>query len=120
MQSTVNLKGSNVKKKGYLALPKKVRQRNAIIVGSILLVLLFVGITKGFISLYNWNTQRIIDSLTFTEVVVSSGDTAFSLQSELTPTEDVREMIFYAEKVSGKNLSDIKVGEKITLVSQKK
>lgn len=63
--------------------------------------------------------QEALEKFEKVEVVVKQGDTAWTLQENLTPEEDVRYMLYLVEILNGKCLGDIMPGEKLIFLKNK-
>lgn len=107
------------KKKGWMALPRKMRRNISLSIMAIIFMGLFFGLIKGA-TIYRENKlQEKLNSFEYVDVYVKEGETAYELQGKLAPNKDVRELLFYASyKNEGKNLSNIQEGELITLIKE--
>lgn len=53
------------------------------------------------------------------EVKISKGDTAWIIQKSLAPNYDIRQLLYLAEKLNGKNMGNILVGETLLFLKEK-
>jgi len=54
------------------------------------------------------------------EIFIEEGDVAWNIQKQLTPDENVQEMLYYAEIENGKKMSTIQDGETLVFFRAKK
>ena len=63
--------------------------------------------------------EAYVNSFERVNVVIGRGDTAWSIQEKLTPNEDARKVLYHLEKINGKNMSCIVVGETLIFLKAK-
>lgn len=94
---------------------KVVRTLLGIAVLVLLSITMFMTLSRAFPT--NADDQKKIESMQKIEVQVEYGDTAWNLQSALIEGEDVRYILYLAEKLNGKDLSNLQIGDTIILLS---
>lgn len=114
-----------------LAKRKKVVFVRKLIVASFVCIALFTTVSfahglvdsgkNKFTNYVNEGTQHSINSFEHVEVTIGIGETAWDIQSELTPDRDIRDMLFLVEELNDKrSLQNVKAGETITFLKDKK
>lgn len=64
--------------------------------------------------------QRSLQKYEQVEVIIDDGDTAWEIQKELTPNEDVRIPLYLAEKLNpGVKMGELHPGQKIIMLKSK-
>lgn len=61
---------------------------------------------------------EILEQYETVEVFIESGDTAWNIQSNLTPNKDVREMLHYVKILNNKEVGYIMPGEVIIFLKE--
>lgn len=118
MQKTVKVENGL----DFIKRQKAKRKRKKMITKVVLSLMIFsacIGIgtkmTKVFVHAGEAKVEKQLASYEKVEVFVNKGDTLWSLQEELTPNADIREMLYLAEKNAGHNISEVKAGDVVTL-----
>lgn len=94
--------------------------RRAVVFSFLLVLSIFVlgSIFNKLVEVNNYKVERQLANYTKVEVMVESGDTIWNLVEKVEPNADPREMIYLAEKLAGKSLSNIHPGDVITLLKK--
>lgn len=71
---------------------------------------------NGFLQNVNQAEMIIPDKYEQIVITIMPGDRAWIIQERLTPNEDVREVLYYVDKINGKSVANIKPGEKIVFL----
>lgn len=106
----------------FIKRKKAIRKRKKMITKVVLSLMIFsacIGagakITKVVAHAGEAKVEQQLATYEKVDVVVGKGDTLWSIQEKLTPNEDVREMLYLAEKNAGHNFSNVKAGDVVTL-----
>lgn len=83
-----------------------------------LLIIIFI-LVLTFIRFVSFDKKDFLSSFKEVEVRISKGDTSWGIQEKITPNKDIRKILYYAEKINGKNMGDIKPGELIIFLKEK-
>lgn len=83
-------------------------------------VIMLVFTTVIFRNLPNLSKTKTSFMDNYEEIVVTikHGDRAWNIQSELTPNEDVRELLYYVSLVNEKSVGNLIPGEQITFLKE--
>jgi len=89
-------------------------QREMILIGISIFIILATTLSIAVHKIKSPNSESIPENLSKVEILIEEGDTAWNIQSELTPNSDIREMLYYGKIENGKSLANIQEGEVIT------
>ena len=70
-----------------------------------------ISFASNLVKESNNRLDKILEDYKTVEVYVKKGDTSWSIQSELTPNEDIRELLHYLKVINNKSMGDIRPGE---------
>lgn len=90
------------------------------ILGMSMLCLMII-ITVKFVSANvggELSMSDILENYEQVEVTICPGDRAWNIQSELTPNEDIREMLHYASILNNKKMGNIMPGETLIFLTE--
>lgn len=62
---------------------------------------------------------EFIDKFEKKEIKVKKGDTAWSIQQRLSPSSDIREVLYHVEKINEQTMGKIKNGEKLIFLKER-
>lgn len=81
---------------------------------------MFVSGKEKFFNHLSAETEQKIKQYEQVEITVKYGETAWEIQSELTPGKDIREMLFLVERVNNRpTLENVKAWETIIFLKEK-
>lgn len=87
----------------------------------VLTLCFIVVMTVKFVSanVEDVDMSDVLENYDQIEVTICSGDRAWNIQSELTPDEDIREMLYYASILNDKKMGSIMPGETLIFLTER-
>ncbi|WCK57664.1 hypothetical protein PP175_26885 (plasmid) [Aneurinibacillus sp. Ricciae_BoGa-3] len=104
---------------------QKTKMIRRIVIVSLIMIALFTlcSFAKGLVhkqqAQINTAYDKELQKFEKVQVVIQNGDTAWSIQSKLTPNEDVRNMLQLDAYINHVNIGGLKMGDVMTFVKAK-
>lgn len=99
--------------KGKIRLTRKQRQLRFAVI-----MLVFTTVVFRNLPMLSKTKTSFMDNYEEIVVTIKHGDRAWNIQSELTPNEDVRELLYYVSLVNEKSVGNLIPGEQITFLKE--
>ena len=100
--------------KGKIRLSRKQRQLRFAIIMLVLTIVTF----RNLPDLPKKAKINFMDNYEEIVVTIKHGDRAWNIQSELTPSEDVRELLYYVTTLNERSVGNLIPGEQITFLKE--
>ena len=98
---------------------RKLNRKGHVALGILATMIVLIMLSVNFVSADEKEQPILNGNLEEIQIVVKSGDTAWRIQRELTPEENINEVMSQLKKINGRDLSEIKVGEVVKFATYK-
>lgn len=92
---------------------------SAIVLAGSIVVNAINNVTDNFDKLSD-KEMEFINTYDQVEVKIVAGDTSWDIQKRLVPNTDVRKLLYYCGKINNKCMGEIKTGETLIFLKEKK